>query len=102
MNTIVAATSMPRPDLATSLGSLGLSLGAGGVLAGGAVTGGAEAVCSAPSGATLNELRTTEANVLAASSTLLPRGGRQCADTGNRKQTTIVVKDGKIVSWVLS
>jgi Protein kinase domain len=53
-------------------------------------------------GATLNELRTTGADALAASSTLLPRGGRQCADTGNRKQTTIEVKDGKIVSWVLS
>jgi serine/threonine protein kinase len=53
-------------------------------------------------GATLNDLRSGGTDVLVAASTLLPRGGRQCAETGNTKQTTINLKNGKIVSWVLS
>jgi hypothetical protein len=53
-------------------------------------------------GATLNGIKTSGADTLNASSTLLPRGGRQCAETGTTKQAAIKLSSGKIVSWVLS
>jgi serine/threonine-protein kinase len=60
------------------------------------------AMRSSKCGVTLNDSQLSGPDTLVASSTLLSRGGHQCADNGTIKRSTINVKDGKIVSWVLS